>query len=592
MQLPVEEQLPSCLALLRQGRIDEAAEIAGAMARERPHDAQARFAMALVDRHRGRVESALSSLERLTKELPQNPLIRLEYATTLVMAGRPDEATPPLAAMVAASPGQVLPLYWLGQAHLRAFRGPDAVECFERLLRMAPQNQQARQPLAAAYLASGRPADAENILRAILAQRPDDLDALGTLAATLEHQNRLTEAAPLFRKILELAPDHPRATAGLARVLQAEGKRDEARDLLRGVFQTDHPPPVVVSTFAALCDSPDDRRACVDIANRLLGDRSVPAQDRAGLCFAAGRLLEHERRFDEAFAFFQQGNLMTPNTSRDAERTELTDHLIEVFSAQAMKTLPRAAGSSDRPVFIVGMPRSGTTLVEQILAAHPGVFAAGELQEIRRIWRDLTQAKGGVLGLSRLTQVEVNDAADRYLEFLARIDPKAPRVTDKMPHNFEQLWLINLCFPHARVIHCVRDPMDTCVSCYTTQFGLAHGYSTDLASLGHAYAQYRRLMNHWRSVLDVPMIEIAYEDLVADLETHARRIVGHAGLEWDDACLRFYEARRPVTSASADQVRKPIYATSIGRWKAYAEYLRPLRDALLAGAVPLPDREP
>jgi Flp pilus assembly protein TadD len=587
MQLPVEEQLPACLALLRQDRIDEAAEVAGAMARERPHDPQTRFAMALVDRHRGKAESALATLERLTRELPQNPLIRLEYATTLVMTGRPDEAVPILSSMSAAAPGQMLPMFWLGQAHLRAFRGPDAVECFERVRQIAPQNQQAIQSLAAAYLASGRPTDAERVLRGILAQRPADIEALGTLAATLEQQDRLGEAVPVFRKMLEHEPGHPRATAGLARALQADGKRAEAIALLRPVFEGERPQPVVVSTFAGLCDSPEDRRACVQVANRLLGDRSIPAPDRAGLCFAAGRLLEKDARFEEAFAFFQQGNLMTAPSARESDRAQLTDELIATFTREAMKALPRATGSSDRPVFILGMPRSGTTLVEQILAAHPEVYAAGELQELRRIWRDLVKSRGGVLGLSRLTAIDVNGAADRYLKHLERLDARSRRVTDKMPHNFEQLGLINLCFPNARVIHCVRDPMDTCVSCYTTQFGLAHGYSTDLGALGRAYGQYRRLMEHWRGVLDVPVLEVVYEELVGDLETHARRIVEHAGLGWDDACLRFYEAGRRVTTASVDQVRRPIYTSSVGRWKAYAEHLRPLREALAGAGVPL-----
>lgn len=589
MQVPAEEQLPACLALLRQNRIDEAAEVAGLMARERPHDPQTRFAMALVDRHRGKAESALAVLERLSKELPQNPLIRLEYASTLVMTGRPDAAVPILTEMSAAAPGQMLPMLWLGRAHLEASRGADAAECFERVLQIAPQNPQAPKLLATAYLGSGRPAEAERAIRGVLAKQPDDTEALGTLAATLEHQNRQGEAIPVIRKMLELEPDHPRATAALARALRTEGKRGEARELLRPMFERERPTPVVVSTFASLCDSSEDRLACIDTTARLLHDREgVAMQDRVGLCFAAGTLLQKEERYDEAFASFRLGNQMMPDVQLGPDREQLTNHLIEVFSAEAMGSLPRATGSANRPVFILGMPRSGTTLVEQILAAHPEVHAAGELQEIRRIWLDLVKRRGGVLGMSKLTQIDVNGAADRYMKFLESIDPRAPRVTDKMPHNFEQLGLINLCFPKACVIHCMRNPLDTCVSCYTTQFGLAHSYSTDLEELGRAYGRYHRLMDHWRSVLDIPVLEVVYEDLVADLDTHARRIVEHAGLAWDDACLRYYEAERLVTTASVDQVRKPIYTSSVGRWRAYADHLHPLREALAGAGVPLP----
>ena len=158
-----------------------------------------------------------------------------------------------------------------------------------------------------------------------------------------------------------------------------------------------------------------------------------------------------------------------------------------------------------------------------------------------------------------------------------------------MPHNFEQLGLINLLFPDARVIHCARNPIDTCVSCYVTQFSIAHTYSCDLAHLGHAYGEYHRLMKHWRSALDIPMLDVVYEELVADPDAGARRIVEFLGLPWDDACLRFYEAERAVSTASVDQVRKPVYTSSVSRWKRYERRLGPLLAALRQCGVPLHD---
>ena len=590
--IPAEEQLPACLAMLRQNRVDEAAEIASTMVRERPQDAQTRFATALVDRHRGKTAGALASLERLTNELPQNPLIRLEYASTLVMTGQPDKAVPILQAMSAASPGQVLPRFWLGQAHLRASRATEAVECFEQLRQMAPQNKQVIQPLAAAYLATGRPGNAEKLLREHLEAHPEDIESQSTLAAALEQQNRLGDAVPVFEKMLQVVPGHPGATAGLARALQTEGKKDQARDLLRPAFEADNPEPVVVSTFAGLCETPEDRAACLEKAKALLASGSAAGMVRASLCFAAGRLLDAQGDHRNAFAAFSQGNAASPKLYDAAMRTQFADDLIATFSAETMKSLPRAKGSSNRPIFILGMPRSGTTLVEQILAAHPDVYAAGELAAMRRIWRELvsTRGQGQVTPFAGLTQIDVNNAADQYLKHIDSLDAKAKRVTDKMPPNFEQLALINLCFPNARVIHCSRNPLDTCLSCYFTQLGPAYSYSNDLSTLGHAYAQYHRLMAHWRSVLDIPMLDVVYEDLVADLEGHARRIVEHAGLDWDDRCLRFWETERKVTTASVDQVRKPIYTSSVGRWKPYAEFLGPLRDTLATAGVPVPEQ--
>ena len=160
-----------------------------------------------------------------------------------------------------------------------------------------------------------------------------------------------------------------------------------------------------------------------------------------------------------------------------------------------------------------------------------------------------------------------------------------------MPHNFERLGLINLLFPNARVIHCSRNPLDTCLSCYTIQLGLAHTYANDLTLLGHAYAQYHRLMAHWRTTLDIPMLEVVYEDVVADTETLARRIVEFVGLPWHDDCLRFYEAKRTVVTASVDQVRQPIYTSSVNRWKRYDRHLNPLRQSLISNGVPLPETD-
>lgn len=579
--------------MLRQNRVEEAAEIAATMARERPHDAQARFAMALVDRQRGATDRALASLERLAGELPQNPLITLEFAGTLVTQGQADRALPILQAILAQSPTLPLAHFWLGQAHLRSFRGVEAAESFERMRELAPRNLGVLEPLATAYLDSGRPALAERILRELLAAQPDNQSAAITLVAAVEQQGRLAENRPLLDRLLERSPGEPQALAALARLLQNEGRRDEARELLRPALAVESPHPVVVSTFAPLCATPEDRALCLAKAREAIDAPHHVAQHRAGLYFAAAQLLEAGGDPQGAFAMHTRRHELTPRLTNPEEDRHRVDQLIETFSAQAIRTMPRASEPSSRPIFILGMPRSGTTLVEQILAAHPRVFAAGEQAELRRLWRDLVagRGQGRITGLARLTQADVNAAAGRYLAFLNTLDDKSPRVTDKMPHNFEQLGLINLLFPDARVLHCVRSPLDTCLSCYTTRLGLAHTYAADLTTLGQAYAQYHRLMAHWRETLDIPMLEVVYEDLVADLDTHARRIVGFVGLPWHDACLRFYEAERSVTTASVDQVRKPIYTTSIGRWRHYADLLDPLRRALAAGGVPMHDAD-
>ena len=240
-----------------------------------------------------------------------------------------------------------------------------------------------------------------------------------------------------------------------------------------------------------------------------------------------------------------------------------------------------------RPVFIVGMPRSGTSLTEQILASHPEVFGAGELNDINEsiaklpaMIRNNNTYPGCIKDLNQ----EIADKlAQEYLTRLDSFSTEKKRITDKMPHNFVNLGLISLLFPEARIIHCLRDPRDTCLSLYFQDFGWIHPYATRLENLGNYYVQYKRLMKHWTSVLDTPILTIQYEDIISDQEHISRELVNFCGLDWHDDCLQFYASTRTVATASYDQVRQPIYKKSIGRWKNYEKHLDPLTMALGEG---------
>ncbi len=261
---------------------------------------------------------------------------------------------------------------------------------------------------------------------------------------------------------------------------------------------------------------------------------------------------------------------------------------IAFFSRERLARLPRASNESELPVFIVGMPRSGTSLVEQILACHPAVFGAGELRDISRLADSLKAASApdaeGPEDLAVLDEDSLDDAAAQHLDRLHALGGAAARVTDKMPYNFNNLGLISLLFPRARVIHCVRDPLDTCLSCYFQNFARGNFHSFDLRHVGLFYTQYQRLMRHWRAVLDIPVLDVHYEEHVAEPERVCREMLAFLDLEWDRACLRFHESKRVVKTASRDQVRRPIYTRSAGRWRHYDAYLGPLKEAL-AGAV-------
>jgi hypothetical protein len=252
--------------------------------------------------------------------------------------------------------------------------------------------------------------------------------------------------------------------------------------------------------------------------------------------------------------------------------TGFIDNLISSYTHESVSRLPRSSHSSDRPIFIIGMPRSGTTLVEQILASHPDVYGGGELKEISTMVSSVR--------LGGLRQEDCDALARQYLKHLSELSATARFVTDKMPQNFLHLGFISLLFPQAHVIHCIRDPRDTCLSCFFQDFGYAHAYRYKQEVLGKYYNQYQRLMRHWRDVLDIPILDVSYEALVADQAGSTRAMLEYCDLEWDDRCLRFYENTRIANTASLDQVRRPVYTRSLGRWRHYEPYIQPLLASL------------
>jgi hypothetical protein len=262
------------------------------------------------------------------------------------------------------------------------------------------------------------------------------------------------------------------------------------------------------------------------------------------------------------------------------------DRTIDAFGEDYFRRVDGFGIASEVPVFVIGMPRSGTTLCEQILASHSKVFGADELHDIRSIERQLAKryrdpdGGNGAGYAAHLVPEIVKPVAERHLRRLQSLAPMASRVVDKMPLNYLHLGLIATLFPKAKIIHCRRDPMDVGLSCYSKDFANFPLWASDLRSIGLVYRQYDRLMEHWRRVLPITIFAFQYEEVVRDLESSAYRLIQYCSLDWEDACLEFYRTERQVKTASLEQVRRPIYDTSIGRWRKFEQYLAPLREAL------------
>jgi len=321
----------------------------------------------------------------------------------------------------------------------------------------------------------------------------------------------------------------------------------------------------------------------VERLKTLLSQPNLPVEDQIATGFALGKVLDESDQFDEAFARFSQANTLLKQSRAaagerfdiDAFRRQVGD-IIDAFTPKFFAERRGWGDASELPVFIVGMPRSGTTLVEQIAASHNDIFGAGELRDVGRIVEGL----GGDVALGKWERDSINNAAKRHLDRLRGLGGLALRVTDKMPDNVLQLGLISLLFPSARVVFCRRDPRDNCLSCYFQWFSAGNQFSFDLVDCGRRYMEIDRLTRHWLNILPLKMMEMRYEELVTDLEGQSRRLIDFLGLPWNPACLEFHKTERTVMTASAWQVRQPIYNSSVGRWRHYERHLGPLLDVL------------
>jgi tetratricopeptide (TPR) repeat protein len=395
----------------------------------------------------------------------------------------------------------------------------------------------------------------------------------GDLAGALVHSGRA----------IDLAPREPYVMTCRAWALADAGQKEDAWSIIealdaRGFFSSQ-----IASLAGRIAVGEQQDGFALDLIRKSLDHPENSDEDRQLAHLTAAEVFDRLGRYDDAFSHAQAAHNANRRPYDARVMRELVDQTIEYFAGKKLHDLPRASHGSRRPVFIVGMPRSGTTLVEQILASHPDVYGAGELSFIREA-ANLVVASSQPAEfpgcLDGLPLRGCNELAGRILVGLENLNHTARYVTDKMPQNFMFLGLIAMLFPESHVIHCKRDPIDTCLSCYLTHFTLGHEFAQDLTHLGDYYLQYQRLMSHWRDTLRMPIIEVRYEDVVSDLEGQTRRLLQLLDLPWDSRCLEFHKTPRLVATASLHQVRRPLYSRSVGRWRNYEKHLSPLKVAL------------
>jgi tetratricopeptide (TPR) repeat protein len=535
----------------------------------------------------GRHDAAIAQYEQALATDPDHLRARTALGMALQTLGRHDAAIAHYERALAADPGLADVHDRLGSALQLLGRHDAAIACHQKALALDPDNADAHSNLGLALHAANRPVEAIGHYEQALAIRPDFASAHNNLGLALQALNRHDEAIAQYRQSIVVGPGHAQRHGNLGVALQEMGRLDEA---CRAFEKAIALAPRRGRFYRHLADC--KRFAAGDPAlaamQRLAAGRAaLPEEDRRQLLFALAKASADLGDHARSFGYLLEGNALKRQQIDYDEARVLGEfaRIRTVFCRELMEAHAGVGHPSALPVFIVGMPRSGTTLIEQILASHPHVFGAGELTEIGDAAARLTGLDGAPGAfpeiVARLPDEALRQVGAHYVNAARARAAGAGRVIDKMPLNFFFVGLIHLALPNARIIHARRDPLDTCLSCFATLFTGDHRVAYELRELGRYYRAYEGLMEHWAGVLpDGVLLEVRYEDVVADLERQARRIVAHCGLGWDDACLGFHGLRRPVRTASATQVRRPIYHSSVGRWRAYGELLSPLIEAL------------
>lgn len=540
-------------------------------------------------------ENKLQACEKLCRDViaakPDSHAAYFQLALVAIKVGRLMMAANLLSQALQIEPKALDYQRALGEVFRRMGDFESAVAHGRKAIALAPNDAESHYNLGIALADSGKLDDAVAEFGEALRIRPGYSVAHNNMGTALERLGNIEEAEKAYREAIRSNPSNAQAQNNLGAILSERGDLDEAKKCFEAAVMAN---PMFVHAHYNLSSlktyTPDDPHVALLERLRPAAENMAP-EDRLRYCFAVAKAYEDIGRYDESFAAYSQGNKLKRMSYKFDINTPVKRfaHIEKAYDKDFAKK--KVKGCADEtPVFIVGMPRSGTTLIEQVLASHSKVYGAGEL-------KDLMCALDDVMGKPRENgeAPELRDAAwlmtasdkdielvgKNYIERIRKLDKKALRITDKMPGNFFFVGLIHKALPNAKIIHSVRNPYDTCISNYSKLFNESVPFAYDLSELGQYYSAYARLMDHWKSVLPKGRIlDVVYEDMVDDIEGQAKRLIDFCGLDWEDSCLEFYNNKRKVKTASIAQVRQPIYKDSLGRAQRFEKHIGPLIEAI------------
>lgn len=519
------------------------------------------------------IDKSLEYYQLALELQPDDPGLLNNFGNALYLDNKLEEAADVLKRVLNIKPDYADAHNNLGNIYKALNNNPLAIKHYEKAVKLNPYQYELLLNLAHMYAERiSHPEVAESYYRKALAINPDSIEAMSGISNMLCFQGKLDDALIFIKQVQAKHKDEPGPIAAEADIYERTGNYDKAYNLVREMMDKKISHPVITDVFMKICDKFDSCDEALTEGEKLIGNPNITPNYIQNTHFGLGKLYDKLGRYKEAFRHYKAGN-KTIDVLFDPHAFKFRiDNLISTYNSENITRIAKSDIDTSSPIFIVGMPRSGTSLTEQILSSHPEVCGAGELNVINDIATGLPETLNSSQPypqcITLLTSDSCNKTAQEYLDKLSNLCGEKRFITDKMPHNFLNIGLISILFPQAKIIHCVRDPRDICLSIYFQNFGWLHPYGARLDWLGAYYQEYARIMKHWDTV-KTPIHTIRYDDMVNDQEITTRKILEYCNLEWNDACLDFHKSDRVVATASYDQVRQKIYTKSQARWKNY-----------------------
>ncbi len=572
----------------------------------------------------GKIDEAAAAYREALARHPNHGPVHLVLGTMLLTGEDPQGAEPHLRRAADLLPNVLAAQLNYGSCLTRLGRGREALEIYESARQIAPGDVNLAVGIGKALLEQKEAAEAENWFNSVLMADPSNAEAVRGLADVAQSRSLFEAAISLYKQSIHLSPSFeafsglsdslwkmgdtqraqgamreaikrfpniPEAYCRLGGHLVANGEIEAAAENFREALRLKPYFPAALGQLASSLKArlPEKEKAALETALGMPNSKSA----RFGMHYGLAQVEDALGNFEKAAAQFHLANSLEAEHRAEKEKvydcneaSERVDEVVQTFTREHVERAIKFGHDSEKPVFVIGMPRSGTTLVEQILSSHPRVFGAGECpfvdQTFRRLPSEMVPIPTSLECVPKITFFAVQNCANWYLAQIEKLGGRADRIVDKLPDNYLFLGWIAIMFPKARIIHCRRDLRDIALSCWTSEFANVP-WANSIRNIAERIRNYQRIMAHWRSVLPISIFDLQYEELVADQEGQSRRLIDFLGLEWDAKCLNFHQTKRVVQTASMTQVRKPIYTRSVGRWRHYVDTLRPLIEELGLG---------